>query len=231
MESAVTEKANYVDVATLRARIDFLTSEFSSLATKYANVRNELDRLSCQSSDSASNFSKNLLHFVASLFDNQQYSDVEFKTKTNPIKAHRFILKARGAQWSETADSKFIDISHVPEDVARTFVKWLYTGDCERATEASDDFLLQIETLIIPRICKENFVKVFGSAYENNAKNLTDRCLAFAKDIYVNLAVTEINILSRLLVLQTWPHCPQLVSFLSFASTHHPSTRLPASIE
>uniref|UniRef100_A0A0X3PWB3 BTB domain-containing protein n=1 Tax=Schistocephalus solidus TaxID=70667 RepID=A0A0X3PWB3_SCHSO len=215
MELAPTEESKYVDVATMRARIEFLTSEFSSLSTKYANIKNELDKRSCQCSDSASNFSRNLVQFVASLFDNQQYSDVVFKTKTNLIKAHRFVLEARGARWSEAgepADSKFIDISYIQEDVARTFVKWLYTGDCEPTTEASDDFLLQLlnlarsfhlplltertETLIIPRISKENFVKIFGSAHESNASNLMDHCLTFVKDIYPAFSASDLAPLS-----------------------------------
>nr|VZI44397.1 unnamed protein product [Spirometra erinaceieuropaei] len=236
MDLVPTEEGKTSDVATLLARIAFLTSEFSCLSTKYANIKKELDRLSCRSSDSAFGFSGNLLRFIASLFDNQQYSDVEFKTSTSSLKAHRFVLEAREACWSEageSTDSRFIDISYVREDVARTFVKWLYTGDCEPPTEASDDFLLQllslatsfhlpllidrVETLIIPLISKENFVQIFAGAHKNNAKNLVDRCLIFAKDIYPAFSASDLAPLS--------PEC-LLLLIRKYSSPFHEAARL-----
>ncbi|XP_023035868.1 rabankyrin-5 [Drosophila willistoni] len=117
-------------VQKLEKHLSLLKEEYTKLQRSYADVErkyNELAAVSSADVDSSS-FVSRLALTVASLYGRSTYSDVNVRTSTKVIPAHKFVLHARSEEWREIlANEEELDWSDLEEDIVLALLRWIYT--------------------------------------------------------------------------------------------------------
>lgn len=98
-----------------------------------------------QKSSNTGDYVNRVLDFIASLFNNKQYSDLEivYDGGEQRLAAHKFVLKLRNADWKvfhlDAVDR--VELNNLSPDVVLTLFRWVYSGEIELA-DKSDSFIL-----------------------------------------------------------------------------------------
>ncbi|CAG5125828.1 unnamed protein product [Candidula unifasciata] len=136
------------EVAKLQNHLALLREEYVKLQNRLADVERKYQVALAAGGNSGEfqdGFVSRLLRFIADLFDKEQYSDLLIELEGgHDVKAHKFILSARGDSWgvADLAAVSVLDMTDIRHDVAYALLRWIYTDEIN--IKAQDSFLLEL---------------------------------------------------------------------------------------
>ncbi|XP_043067768.1 rabankyrin-5 isoform X1 [Drosophila bipectinata] len=115
-----------------------LKDEYIKLQKNYSKLERKYNELvSTQASDDypgePSSFSARLSLTAASLYGRHTYSDINIRTMSKIVPAHRFVLHARSEKWQDAAlcSIQELDWSDIEEDIVLVLLRWIYTDQVD----------------------------------------------------------------------------------------------------
>lgn len=86
----------------MNEHLSLLKKEYTKLQTQYNELERKYNSLAAQNSESQdASFVSNLFMTVATLYDDETYSDIKIKLADKVVPAHKFVLNARSDEWSK----------------------------------------------------------------------------------------------------------------------------------
>ncbi|CAL4090807.1 unnamed protein product, partial [Meganyctiphanes norvegica] len=174
--------------------LSLLREQYVRLQERYTALeqQNTILNASSDNNQGEDSFVTRLLRFVAGLYDQEKYSDMDVNIGSREIRAHRFVLAARSDNWGvqSLAEITTLDWSSFDESVAESLLQWVYT-DKVKLTE-DDTFTLSLmraaayftlrplmqrcEEALMGTVSVRNCVRLYTTADEIGAHMLRDHC-------------------------------------------------------
>lgn len=147
---------------------------------------------------------------ISSLFNNQKYSDIQFKVENRIIFCHKLILKTRcnyfdsmlSENWSESG-SKELEITQYSYSVFYAFIKYLYSDCVDIKVEEAFDLIdlsnyyceeklrHKCDYIIKNSINVKNACALYCAAVEHNLRDLEEYCFKFAANNLNEIRLTD----------------------------------------
>uniref|UniRef100_A0A8C8DZH7 Ankyrin repeat and FYVE domain containing 1 n=1 Tax=Oryzias sinensis TaxID=183150 RepID=A0A8C8DZH7_9TELE len=187
------------EVAKLQKHLALLRQEYVKMQQKLADTERRCAVLAAQTSSqgspgpaAADTFISRLLEIVASLYKQEQYSDLTVKVAGEDFYAHKFVLAARSDIWSlaNLATTSQLDLSDCKPEVAVAMLQWVYTDDLELSED--DAFLIDLMKLanrfqlqmlrercekgVMSSVNVRNCIRFYQTAEELDASTLMNYC-------------------------------------------------------
>lgn len=129
----------------LQRHLTLLREEYVKLQQKYGEIDRRYNVLAANRGDQTNSetFVVKLLRTVASLFEQELYSDLTILLQGSSVKAHKFILSCRSDEWGvlNLNEVTELDWSDIPQDIGYSLLKWVYTDNIQLYGKG-DDFVL-----------------------------------------------------------------------------------------
>ncbi|XP_077510441.1 rabankyrin-5 isoform X1 [Amblyomma americanum] len=181
------------EVAKLQRHLSLLREEYVKLQARYADVERKYNVAVAASGNAGSDsFVSRLLKTVASLFDQELYSDLTVQLNGKSVRAHRFVLSCRSQTWGvgNLADVDTLDLTDIQPDVGLVLLRWVYTDQMESGLQDSflldlmktakrfslDSLLNRCEEALMSSVNVKNCVRYYQLADEIGAHNLQHHC-------------------------------------------------------
>lgn len=163
-------------------------------------------------------FVNRLLRTVAELYDKDLYSDITVSFADQIIKAHKFVLAARGDHWSsrDLNEINELHLTDVSAAVGLTLMKWVYT---DRAEIPNDEtFLIELvktaqkyrlkelkercEKMLMSSVSVSNCIKFYQTAEDIGAKDLQKYCAEIISNHWHDLKTEDFTEMSAPLLYE-----------------------------
>nr|XP_037289089.1 LOW QUALITY PROTEIN: rabankyrin-5-like [Rhipicephalus microplus] len=181
------------DVAKLQRHLSLLREEYVKLQARCADVERKYNVAVAASGNADSDsFVSRLLKTVASLFDQELYSDLTVQLNGKSIRAHKFVLSCRSQTWGvgNLADVDTLDLTDIQPDVGLVLLRWVYTDQMESGLQdgflldlmktakrfSLDSLLSRCEESLVSSVNVKNCVRYYQLADEIGAHNLQRHC-------------------------------------------------------
>ena len=128
----------------LSQHLNLLREEYVKLQSKHQEITKKYNLLLANRGDKQEDtFVVKLLRTIASLFEQELYSDLNIKLRNGTIKSHKFILSSRSDDWGVLNLNEIyeLDWQEIEHDVGYALLKWVYT-DHVNLQNKSDSFVL-----------------------------------------------------------------------------------------
>ncbi|XP_043485040.1 rabankyrin-5 [Leptopilina heterotoma] len=168
--------------------LSLLREQYLTLYTANAELQQKYAALvAVQSEKGESGFIGRLLAAVASLYSQQNYSDLIVKLKDRDVPAHKFVLCARSDYWSSVQEKSTLDWIDLDSHVGTVLLKWIYTDLVEQENltlelmKAASNFHLnelveKCEIYLIGKVELKDCVSLYTVAEELGTQKLRDHC-------------------------------------------------------
>ncbi|XP_017884422.1 rabankyrin-5 [Ceratina calcarata] len=134
-------------------------------------------------------FINRILATIASLYDQQRYSDITIKLKDQEMPAHKFVLAARTDFFSDSMlrEVDILDWTHLDPNIGLILLKWIYTGKVPQENLTLDlmkvaasfqllELVEQCEKYLIGIVGLKDCVQLYAAAEELGAQKLKEHC-------------------------------------------------------
>lgn len=214
--------ADEAQVAKLERHLSLLRQEYVKLQNRLIELEQKYSLAVAASGQTAGDhentFVNRLLKTVAELYDKDLYSDITVSFADQKIKAHKFVLAARGDHWSsrdlnEISELQLIDVS---ASVGLTLMKWVYTDQAEIPNDES--FLIELvktakkyrlkelkercEKMLMSSVSVSNCIKFYQTAEDIGAKDLQKYCAEIISNHWHDLKTEDFTGMSAALLYE-----------------------------
>uniref|UniRef100_A0A2R5LJ33 Ankyrin repeat and fyve domain-containing protein 1 n=1 Tax=Ornithodoros turicata TaxID=34597 RepID=A0A2R5LJ33_9ACAR len=181
------------EVVKLQRHLSLLREEYVKLQTRLADVEKKYNVAAATSGNVDDNsFVARLLKTVASLFDQELYSDLTVRLDGKTVRAHKLVFSCRSNSWgvADLANEDQLDLTDIPQEMGMVLLRWVYTDQIEPGLK--DTFLLELmktakrfalDTLVqkceeglMSSVTVKNCVRYYQTADEIGAKCLQRHC-------------------------------------------------------
>lgn len=128
-------------------------TDYASFNSNYSSITGKGSRANSVDKDSSVVFVSKVLDFIASLFNNQAYSDLTVTLAGGEqLYAHKFVLKFRSLFWGPVGgDLEKVDTLELPDltpEVGLPLFKWIYSGSIALNTK-NEEYILGMFALCV----------------------------------------------------------------------------------
>lgn len=208
-------------VAKLERHLSLLRQEYVKLQNKHIELEQKYSvavATSGQSGEHENTFVSRLLKTVAELFDKDLYSDITVCFADQKIKAHKFVLAARGDHWSnrDLNEINQLELADISSAVGLTLMKWVYTDKAEIPHDEA--FLIELvkaatkyrlkelkercEKMLMSSVSVSNCIKFYQTAEDIGAKELQKYCAEIISNHWHDLKTEDFSSMSAPLLYE-----------------------------
>ena len=185
--------ASQGEAAKLSKHLGLLRQEYVKLQNRLLDTEQKLAIASAASGGlNEDSFISQLLQTAGDLYEKESFSDITLVYSGKRIRAHKIILTARSAHWSEKDlnDINELELKDVSIEVGNTLLKWVYTDKADIRNEEA--FIMDLvraanryhlkplrnrcERMLMSSVTVANCIRFYQTAEDIQADELRKYC-------------------------------------------------------